>query len=63
MSERQRKFALLGGICGALYLFSQNIISDFFLGVILAVAVIFFVGALLPDKTAKKVRKWKRRGK
>ena len=63
MSERQRKFAMLGGLCGLLYLISQNILSDYLLGVVLAIAAMSFVAALLPDKTAKKVRKWKRRGK
>ena len=63
MNARQRKFAMLGGLWGLAYLTAQNILPDFFAGVVLAIAVIFFVAALLPDKTAKKVRKWKRRGK
>lgn len=63
MSERQRKCALLGGMWGAAYLFTQGILPDFLLGAVLGVALIFFAAALLPDKAAKKVRKWKRRGK
>lgn len=63
MSERQRKCAMLGGLWGAAYLFAQNVLSDFLLGVVLSVAGIFFMAALLPDKSVKKIRKWKRRGK
>lgn len=63
MSERQRKCAMLGGMWGVAYLFTQDILSDLLLGAVLGVALIFFMAALLPDKTAKKARKWKRRGK
>lgn len=63
MNERQRKCAMLGGMWGAAYLFTQDILPDFILGAVLGVALIFFIAALLPDETAKKVRKWKRRGK
>lgn len=63
MNERQRKCAMLGGMWGVAYLFSQNILPDTLAGAVLGLALVFFVAGLLPDKTAKKVRKWKRRGK
>lgn len=63
MSGRQRKCAMLGGLWGLAYLFVQGILPDFVLGAVLGVALIFFMAALLPDKTAKRIRKWKRRGK
>lgn len=63
MNMRQRKCAMLGGLWGLAYLFSQNALPDFIQGAVLGVAIIFFMAALLPDKTAKRIRKWKRRGK
>ena len=62
MGEKQRKYALLGGLCGLAYLVTNGILSDFLLGVLLGAAVLCFVAALLPEKQAKKMRKWKRRG-
>ena len=61
MSERQRKFAMLGGLFGLLYLLS-GVLPDLLQGALLGFGVLFFVLALLPEKTAKKLRKWKRRG-
>lgn len=61
VSERQRKFALLGGLFGLIYLFS-GVLPDLLQGALLGLGVLFFVLALLPEKTTKKVRKWKRRG-
>lgn len=54
---------MLGGLWGLAYLFSQSALPDFIQGGVLGVAIIFFMAALLPDKAAKKARKWKRRGK
>lgn len=61
VSERQRKFAMLGGLFGLIYLFS-GVLPDLLQGALLGFGVLFFVLALLPEKTAKKLRKWKRRG-
>lgn len=61
VSERQRKFAMLGGLFGLIYLFS-GVLPDLLQGALLGLGVLFFVLALLPEKTTKKVRKWKRRG-
>lgn len=61
VSERQRKFALLGGLFGLIYLFS-GVLPDLLQGALLGLGVLFFVLALLPEKTTRKIRKWKRRG-
>ena len=61
VSERQRKFAMLGGLFGLIYLFS-GVLPDLLQGALLGLGVLFFVLALLPEKITKKVRKWKRRG-
>lgn len=61
VSERQRKFAMLGGLFGLLYLFA-GVLPDILQGALLGLGILFFVLALLPEKTARKMRKWKRRG-
>ena len=66
MNERKRKYAMLGGLLGVSYLVVNNLlpgVPDFLMGVVLGLAVVFFVLALLPEKAARKVRKWKRSGK
>jgi len=65
MNEKQRKFAMLGGTFGVIYLMARNLLPslpDVLMGVILGLGILFFVMALLPEKTRKKIRKWKRRG-
>lgn len=65
MNERKRKYAMLGGLFGAAYLLSNRLlpgIPELLLGAVLGVGIVFFVLALLPEKTVRKVRKWKRRG-
>ena len=61
MSERQRKFAMLGGLFGLLYLLS-GVLPDLLQGALLGAGIMFFVLSLLPEKTTRKMRKWKRRG-
>lgn len=63
MSTQQRKYAMFGGLFGFLYLLGGSVLPDFLMGVLLGVGILCFVLALLPEKTTKKVRKWKRRGK
>lgn len=65
MNERKRKFAMLGGLSGAIYLLANRVlpgVPELLLGVMLGLGIVFFVLALLPEKVARKVRKWKRRG-
>lgn len=65
MNERKRKYAMLGGLFGAVYLLANRVlpgIPELLLGAVLGVGIVFFVLALVPEKTARKVRKWKRRG-
>ena len=62
MSERQRKFALFGGLFGLIYLFS-GFLPDILQGALLGLGILCFVLALLPEKPTKKIRKWKHRGK
>ena len=65
MNERKRKYAMLGGLFGAVYLAANNLlpgVPDLLMGIVLGVGILFFVLALLPEKTSRKVRKWKRRG-
>lgn len=61
MSERQRKFAMLGGLFGLIYLLS-GVLPDLLQGALLGLGIVFFVLSLLPEKTTRKIRKWKRRG-
>lgn len=65
MKERQRKFAMLGGLFGAIYLAANNLLPslpEVLLGAMLGLGIVFFILALLPEKTARKTRKWKHRG-
>lgn len=65
MSRRQRTFALLGGLSGVIYLATNGLlpgVSEILMGAVLGLGVLFFIAALLPEKTARKMRKWKRRG-
>ncbi len=65
MNGRKQKYALLGGLLGAVYLAANNLlpgVPDFLMGVVLGLGIVFFILALLPEKTARRGRKWKRRG-
>lgn len=65
MTKRQRGFALLGGLLGAVYLTVNRLlpgVPELLLGAVLGLGLVCMVMALLPEKTGKKVRKWKRRG-
>lgn len=61
MSDRQRKYAMLGGLFGLIYLLG-GVLPDILQGALLGLGILFFVLALLPEKTTRKLRKWKRRG-
>lgn len=62
-TEKQRKFAIAGGLCGAFYLANDlwNL-PDLVMGAVLGVTVVLLILALLPEETLEKLRKWKRRG-
>ena len=65
MSERKRKFAMVGGLCGAVYLLANRLLPslpDVLMGVVLGLGIVFFVAAMVPEKSSKKAWKWKRRG-
>lgn len=65
MSERKRKYAMLGGLFGAVYLLANRVlpgIPDVLLGTVLGLGCLCVIASLLPEKTARKIRKWKRRG-
>lgn len=65
MNERKRKFAMVGGLCGAVYLVANRLfpsLPEVLMGAVLGLGIVFFVAAMVPEKSAKKVRKWKRRG-
>ena len=65
MNERKRKFAMIGGLCGAAYLMANRLLPSLpeaLMGTVLGLGIVFFIAAMLPEKSAKKVRKWKHRG-
>ena len=65
MNERKRKFAMVGGLCGAVYLVANRLLPslpEVLMGAVLGLGIVFFIAAMVPEKSAKKVRKWKRRG-
>lgn len=65
VSERKRGYAMAGGLFGAAYLAANNLlpgVPEVLMGAVLGLGVLFFVLALLPEKTTRKLRKWKRRG-
>lgn len=64
-TEKQRRLAALGGLCGAAYLTLTNVLPgapELLLGLLLGLTIVFLIGGLLPDETRQKLRKWKRRG-
>lgn len=61
----QRRFALMGGIFGAIYLVLNDLLPSFpelLLGLLLGLGLVFLVLGLLPKEDWRKLRKWKRRG-
>lgn len=61
----QRRFALAGGLFGAVYLSLNNQLPsfpEFLLGLLLGLGLVFLVLGLLPEENWRKLRKWKRRG-
>ena len=65
MNERKRKFAMVGGLCGAVYLVAKRLLPslpEVLMGAVLGLGIVFFIAAMVPEKSAKKLRKWKRRG-
>ena len=64
-TERQKRFAVIGGLCGALYLAGNRLLPtlpEFLLGGLVGLALVFMVMGLLPVENWQKLRKWKRRG-
>ncbi len=64
-TENQRRFAVIGGLCGAVYLTLNNLLPsapDLLLGLLLGLGVVFLVLGLLPEETWRELRKWKHRG-
>ena len=65
LNERKRKYAMAGGLFGLLYLLANRLlpgVPDVLMGAVLVLGILFFILALAPEKTRRKVRKWKRRG-
>lgn len=62
-TDKQRKFAIAGGLCGAFYLTNELWdLPDFVMGMALGLAALFLALALTPEEALEKLRKWKRRG-
>jgi len=64
-TEKQRRFAVIGGLCGAAYLTLNNLlpsVPELLLGLLLGLGVVFLLLGLLPEETLRKLRKWKHRG-
>lgn len=66
-TEKQRKCAIAGGLCGVAYLTTSfldlpELVKGLVLGLALGLAVVLLILALLPEEILEKLRKWKRRG-
>lgn len=64
-TEKQRRLAMAGGLCGAAYLALTNVmpgIPELLLGLLLGLCIVLMIGGLLPEETWRKLRRWKRRG-
>lgn len=62
---RQRTFALLGGVFGALYLTLNNLapsVPELVMGLLMGAAAVLLISSLLPETVMEKWRKWKHRG-
>ena len=63
--EKRRRFAAVGGLCGAAYLVSNGPLltaPDLLLGLLLGLGLAFMTMGLLPEEAVNRLRKWKRRG-
>lgn len=61
----QRRFALAGGIFGAVYLVLNDLLPslpELLLGLLLGLGMVFLLLGLLPGEGWRRLRKWKRRG-
>lgn len=61
----QRRFALVGGLFGLVYLILNGLLPSFpelLLGLLLGLGLVFLVLGLLPEERWRKLRKWKHRG-
>ncbi|MDE7260660.1 MAG: hypothetical protein K2N78_01150 [Oscillospiraceae bacterium] len=64
-TEKRRRFAAIGGLCGAAYLVSNGPLltaPDILLGLLLGVGLVLMIVGLLPEETVNRLRKWKYRG-
>ena len=64
-TERQKRFAAIGGLCGAAYLVCNRLLPtlpEFLLGLLLGLTMVFLLVGLLQQENWRKLRKWKRRG-
>lgn len=61
----QRRFALAGGLFGAVYLVLNDLLPslpELLLGLLLGLGMVFLLLGLLPGEGWRRLRKWKRRG-
>lgn len=64
-TNKQRKFAAVGALFGALYLTLNNLlptVPELLLGLLAGLAMVYLVVSLLPEKSWRKLRGWKNRG-
>lgn len=64
-NRRQRTFALVGGVFGALYLILNGLVPsvpELVMGLLLGLAAALLITGLLPEQVMEKLRKWKHRG-
>lgn len=63
--SKQKHFALLGGLLGAVYLTVNNLlpsVPELLLGLLLGLGMALIAVGLLPEAGWRRLRKWKRRG-
>lgn len=61
----QKRFAIAGGLFGAVYLALNNSMPtfpEFLLGLLLGLGVVSLALGLLPEENWRRLRKWKRHG-
>lgn len=64
-TQNQRRFAIAGGLFGAIYLILNKALPsapDFLLGLLLGLGMVLLILGLLPGESWRRLRKWKRRG-